>query len=337
MIAKFTSFKQKFDEKINFFLLYGENEALIEEVIEKLFKLNFSNNIFRYDEGELLEGIDGFNNLVFNRSLFEENQLIIIYRATDKIFGIISKIIDQKPSNLKIIIKSEILEKKSKLRNFFEKSKEALIIPFYEDNKQSLYFLAENFLKEKNISISPQKINFIIEKTNAKRKFLKNELEKISNYLVGKKEIDFEKLSKLINPNENHNIIELVDQCLSKNIKGTIQILNENNFSQDDSVLITRIFLKKLKKLLHLSKIFEKNKNIDETIFNARPPIFWKEKEIIKQQLLKQNKLEINKFIVEVNKIELQIKKNYNNSVRIILDFILSKCQKVINSNFSRY
>jgi len=337
MIAKFTSFKQKFDEKINFYLLYGENEALIEEVIEKLFKLNFSNNIFRYDEGELLEGIDGFNNLVFNRSLFEENQLIIIYRATDKIFGIISKIIDQKPSNLKIIIKSEILEKKSKLRNFFEKSKEALIIPFYEDNKQSLYFLAENFLKEKNISISPQKINFIIEKTNAKRKFLKNELEKISNYLVGKKEIDFEKLSKLINPNENHNIIELVDQCLSKNIKGTIQILNENNFSQDDSVLITRIFLKKLKKLLHLSKIFEKNKNIDETIFNARPPIFWKEKEIIKQQLLKQNKLEINKFIVEVNKIELQIKKNYNNSVRIILDFILSKCQKVINSNFSRY
>jgi len=285
----------------------------------------------------LLEGIDGFNNLVFNRSLFEENQLIIIYRATDKIFGIISKIIDQKPSNLKIIIKSEILEKKSKLRNFFEKSKEALIIPFYEDNKQSLYFLAENFFKEKNISISPQKINFIIEKTNAKRKFLKNELEKISNYLVGKKEIDFEKLSKLINPNENHNIIELVDQCLSKNIKGTIQILNENNFSQDDSVLITRIFLKKLKKLLHLSKIFEKNKNIDETIFNARPPIFWKEKEIIKQQLLKQNKLEINKFIVEVNKIELQIKKNYNNSVRIILDFILSKCQKVINSNFSRY
>jgi len=337
MIAKFTSFKQKFDEKINFFLLYGENEALIEEVIEKLFKLNFSNNIFRYDEGKLLEGIDGFNNLVFNRSLFNENQLIIIYRATDKIFGIISKIIDQKPSNLKIIIKSEILEKKSKLRNFFEKSKEALIIPFYEDNKQSLYFLAENFLKEKNISISPQKINFIIEKTNAKRKFLKNELEKISNYLVGKKEIDFEKLSKLINPNENHNIIELVDQCLSKNIKGTIQILNENNFSQDDSVLITRIFLKKLKKLLHLSKIFEKNKNIDETIFNARPPIFWKEKEIIKQQLLKQNKLEINKFIVEVNKIELQIKKNYNNSVRIILDFILSKCQKVINSNFSRY
>ena len=337
MIAKFTSFKQKFDEKINFFLLYGENEALIEEVIEKLFKLNFSNNIFRYDEGELLEGIDGFNNLVFNRSLFEENQLIIIYRATDKIFGIISKIIDQKPSNLKIIIKSEILEKKSKLRNFFEKSKEALIIPFYEDNKQGLYFLAENFLKEKNISISPQKINFIIEKTNAKRKFLKNELEKISNYLVGKKEIDFEKLSKLINPNENHNIIELVDQCLSKNIKGTVQILNENNFSQDDSVLITRIFLKKLKKLLHLSKIFEKNKNIDETIFNARPPIFWKEKEIIKQQLLKQNKLEINKFIVEVNKIELQIKKNYNNSVRIILDFILSKCQKVINSNFSRY
>ena len=337
MIAKFTSFKQKFDEKINFFLLYGENEALIEEVIEKLFKLNFSNNIFRYDEGELLEGIDGFNNLVFNRSLFEENQLIIIYRATDKIFGIISKIIDQKPSNLKIIIKSEILEKKSKLRNFFEKSKEALIIPFYEDNKQSLYFLAENFFKEKNISISPQKINFIIEKTNAKRKFLKNELEKISNYLVGKKEIDFEKLSKLINPNENHNIIELVDQCLSKNTKGTMQILNENNFSQDDSVLITRIFLKKLKKLLHLSKIFEKNKNIDETIFNARPPIFWKEKEIIKQQLLKQNKLEINKFIVEVNKIELQIKKNYNNSVRIILDFILSKCQKVINSNFSRY
>ena len=116
---------------------------------------------------------------------------------------------------------------------------------------------------------------------------------------------------------------ELVDNCLAKNKKKIDKILNENNFTNEDCILITRIFLNKSKKILKLSEIYEENKSIDLTISNARPPIFWKDKEITRQQLHKWSSKEIKVLIYKLNEIELLIKKNLNNSINLITNFIL--------------
>jgi DNA polymerase-3 subunit delta len=231
-----------------------------------------------------------------------------------------------------IIINSDNLDKKSKLRSFFEKDKNLVCIPFYPDNDQTMSQLAYNFLRSKNISISTSNINLIINKCGGDRQNLINELQKIEYFIKNGKKISIENISKLINLNENHSISELIDNCLIKNKKKIISILNENNFSNEDCIMITRSFIVKAKKLLALSIIFETNKNIDLTISSAKPPIFWKEKEITKQQIYKWKPENIKKLIYALSETELQIKKNINNSINLITDFILLQSSSATNN-----
>jgi DNA polymerase-3 subunit delta len=231
-----------------------------------------------------------------------------------------------------IILNSDNLEKKSKLRSFFEKDKKLICVPFYPDNDQTLSKLANNFLRDKKISISPSNINSIINKCSGDRETLINELKKVELFNKNGKKVNAESLSKLINLNENHSISELIDNCLVKNKKKIISILNENNFSNEDCVMITRSFIMKAKKLLTLSKTFEANNNIDLTISSAKPPIFWKEKEITKQQIYKWKPKNIKQLIYTLSETELQIKKNINNSINVITDFVLSLSSSETNN-----
>ena len=224
------------------------------------------------------------------------------------------------------------LKKKSKLRSIFEKDKRLVCVPFYPDNDQILSKLAYNFLKEEKIPISSSNMNLIVNKCNGDRQMLFNELQKIEYFAKNGKKITSEIISKLINLNENHSISELVDNCLAQNKKKIINILNENNFNNEDCIMIARSFLIKAKKLLVLSTTFEINKNIDLTISSAKPPIFWKEKEITKQQIYKWKSENIKELIYSLSEIELQIKKNINNSINLITDFILHQSSSETSS-----
>lgn len=313
----------KINQSINHLILfYGKNEGLKNEAINVLIK--DKNNISNYEEKEILDNESNFIENILSKSLFEQQKFILIKRATDKILKIIENLNSKNLEDTIIIVNSDNLEKKSKLRSFFEKDKTLICIPFYPDNDLTLSKLAYNFFKNKKILISPSSINLIVNKCSGDREKLVNELHKIEFFTKNGKKIDNVSISKLINLNENHSISELVDNCLAKNKRKTISILNENNFNNEDCIMITRSFISKAKKLLILSKTFETNKNIDLTISSAKPPIFWKEKEITKQQILKWNSRNIKQLIYSLSETELQIKKNINNSINLITDFILS-------------
>jgi DNA polymerase-3 subunit delta len=313
----------KINQSINHLILfYGKNEGLKNEAINVLIK--DKNNISNYEEKEILDNESNFIENILSKSLFEQQKFILIKRATDKILKIIENLNSKNLEDTIIIVNSDNLEKKSKLRSFFEKDKTLICIPFYPDNDLTLSKLAYNFFKNKKILISSSSINLIVNKCSGDREKLVNELHKIEFFTKNGKKIDNVSISKLINLNENHSISELVDNCLAKNKRKTISILNENNFNNEDCIMITRSFISKAKKLLILSKTFETNKNIDLTISSAKPPIFWKEKEITKQQILKWNSRNIKQLIYSLSETELQIKKNINNSINLITDFILS-------------
>jgi DNA polymerase-3 subunit delta len=304
-------------------LLYGKNEGLKNETLDILIK--DKSNISSYEEKEILDNENNFIENILSKSLFDPQKFFVIKRTTDKILKIIETLNLKNLEDTNIILNSENLEKKSKLRSFFEKDKRLICVPFYPDNDQTLSKLVYNFLRDKKISISPSNINLITNKCNGDREKLFNELQKIEHFSRNGKKIDSENISKLINLSENHSISELVDNCLAKNKKKIINILNENNFSNEDCIIITRSFLVKAKKLLILSKTFETNKNIDLTISTAKPPIFWKEKEITKQHIYKWKPKNIKILIYTLGEIELQIKKNINNSINLITDFILNQ------------
>jgi DNA polymerase-3 subunit delta len=312
----------KVNQKIHHLILfYGKNEGLKSEALNSLIKN--SRNTLSYEEKEILDNKNNFIESILSKSLFDQQKFIIIKRVTDKILDVIEILHSKNLEDTTIILSSENLEKRSKLRSFFEKDKKLICVPFYPDNDQTLSKLAYNFLRDKKISISPSNINLVINKCSGDRETLVNELQKIEYFVKNGKKINSENISKLINLNENHSISELIDNCLSKNKKKIISILNENNFSNEDCIIITRSFLIKAKKLLALSITFETNKNIELTISSAKPPIFWKEKEITKQQIYEWKPEYIRKLIYSLSEIELQIKKNINNSINIITDFIL--------------
>ena len=281
--------------------------------------------IYNYDEKQIKDEIEPFYENILSDSLFESNKVIIINRASDKICEIIKDLIDRNITNIKIIINAGILDTKSKLRSIFEKRKDLICIPTYPDNNETLSKLTYNFFKKENISISQENINMIVEKCNGDRSNLKNELNKVKNYTLNKKKISSKEILKLINLSENYGLSELIDNCLAQNKNKTIKILNENNYNTEDGILILRTFLAKAKRILKLATQLEENNDINKTINSAKPPIFWKDKEIVKIQLGKWKLKELKKLIKNINDIELEIKKNYNNSLYIISNFILEK------------
>ena len=322
-------------EKINLeysqlILFYGKNDGLKNEAIKRLIKEK--KTISNYEEKEILDNQDNFFENILTKSLFENEKIVIIKRATDKILKIIEEVADKNIIGTSIIINSEQLEKKSKLRSFFEKNKKFICAAFYPDTNQTLAKLTFDFIKKKKISISSENINLIVNRCNGDRETLFNELKKIEYYSKNKESITTEDIIKLTNLIENHSISELIDNCLAKNKKKIIYILNENKFNNEDCVLIIRTFLNKSKKILKLSSEFNENKNIDLTISSAKPPIFWKDKEITKQQIYKWSPQNIKKLIYKLTEIELQLKKNINNSINIVTDFILDQASSDVSN-----
>jgi len=309
----------------NFFLLHGKNEGLKNEIISKLASKNENIEILKLDEKQILENHGLFYDEILSNSLFNNQKLIIINQATDKILKNLESIYNKKINGLILVINSDSLEKKSKLRSFFEKDKKLICIPFYPDTTQILSFLANKFFKEKKISMSQLNINLIINKCNGDRQFLESELSKIELFLYKKKNIETYELSKLINLIENHSISELVDGCLINNSKKVSLILNENSFNNEDCIIIIKTFLTKTKKILKLANNYAKNNDLEMTVLEAKPPIFWKEKEVVKLQIQRWKPDILKKLISNINEVELELKKNSQSSLSILMNFIFEK------------
>ena len=317
-------------KNFNLFLFYGDNQGFKDEIVEKICQQKDLKKTL-YFEKEVLSNTENFLNSISTKSFFENEKIIVIKNATDKLKEIINDIYELQNPDITVILISDLLEKKSKLRNFFEKTNNVICIPFYPDEHKDLNIIANNFFKKKDIQISQQTINLIIDRANQSRQHLNNELQKIENFALNKKEIKDVDIIKLTNLGKNYEISELVETCLAKNQNKLLKIMNENHFSNEDVILILRIFLTKTKRLLNLAVNSKPNKNFDKAISNFRPPIFWKEKPYVKQQLINWSESKLKKLINEINEIELLSKKNSQISQSLLLNFIFENSKTVNN------
>lgn len=333
MIIKSFELKKNLKKKFKIYLLYGPNRGLIEDLVNEDLKPVFPKTLYNYTETEILANIDNFKVEIFNKSFFDNDKLIIISQTTDKILNMIQEIEDKKLDDVIIILKSENLDKKSKLRVYFEKNKKLIITPCYDDNYQSLFIILQNILLKHKIKISIQNINFIIEKSNGSRINLKNDLEKIVQFSKKNLSINFNNILKLISSSKDLNISELTDECLAFNKKKTITILNESSTSSENDLLILKSFLFKLKRLKKLKKELEKKNDTIQVINSYKPPIFWKDKELVKKQLSFWSLDKINVFIKKINYLEFQIKKNSQISSLLLYNLIIENLS--VSNNWS--
>lgn len=307
----------------NIFLFYGQNRALKNELIKCLTKKDQAKII--YEEIDILNKPELFYDEIFSKSFFETSKLIIINRSSDKIHNIIEDLLEKNVSDVIIILDAGLLEKKSKLRKLFEKDKSLICVPFYEDNKATLLGIANNFFSKKNIKVSYQNINLLVDKSKGDRKNLENELEKIEIFLTYKKTINTEDLNKLINLRNPHGFDEIADQLLAKNKLQLFKILNENILSDEDNISIIRTLLYKTKRLKTILENLRFNKNIDEIVSSYKPPIFWKDKDIIKQQIKKNSLDQVKILVKKINNLELLFKKNSMLPGKLLSNFILEQ------------
>jgi DNA polymerase-3 subunit delta len=314
-----------------YYLFYGENEGLKDETIKNLFEKNYQDKIQRYEEKEILDNTTNFFNGVLTKSFFDNEKLIIINRATDKIKETVEDLIEKNPEDIKIILNSKNLEKKSTLRKIFEKEKSIICVPFYEDNNQTLNSIISLFFRNKKIPISQQLINVLIERSRGDRKNLNNELEKIEAYSLNKKNLNLEEIIRLTNLADNYSASELVDHSLAKNTRKTVTILNENNYSDEDNIIIIRTLLAKLKRLVKIHELVDEKNNIEQAISASKPPVFWKDKPLVIQQIKSWKKEQLKNLIYKTNEIELLIKKNSTIAKNILSDFIINNSRKTNN------
>ena len=314
-----------------FYLFYGENEGLKEETIKNLFEKNYQDKTQRYEEKEILDNDKDFFNSVLTKSFFDNEKLIIINRATDKIKEIVEELIEKNPEDIQIILNAKNLEKKSNLRKFFEKGKLIVGVPFYEDNNQTLNSIVSLFFRNKKIPISQQLINILVERSRGDRKNLNNELQKIEVYSFNKKNLNLEEIIKLTNLADNYSASELVDHSLAKNTRKTVTILSENNYSDEDNIIIVRTLLAKLKRLVKIFELVDQKNSIEQAISACKPPIFWKDKPLISQQMRFWKKDHLKNLIYKTNEIELLIKKNSTIAKNIVSDFIIANSIKTNN------
>ena len=324
MIIKLFELRKNKKIKTSLNLIYGNNIGQKKQIINDYFISDFEGKVINYDEDYIINNTNDFISNILNQSLFEKEKILIINRATDKILKIILEIMEKDVKEIKIILESGILEKKSKIRSLFEKDKNLTCIPVYEDDNKSLGFIVQDFLKKNDIKFSQEIINVLIDRAKGDREYLKNELLKLESLLITKKNIDIEDIKKLTNLADNYSVFELTDNYLAKNLKKVSHILNENNYNSEDCILILRTILNKSKRLLKLKNQLNKNKNLDSVLSSFRPPIFWKEKEIVKKQMQSRSDDEVKKIIYKINDLERIMKKNSTNSLNFVSDFVLN-------------
>ena len=319
MILKYFELKNKRLSN-NIVLLYGTNDGLKDEIVNDIIQ-KFNCEISRYDEVDLLSKKEIFLSEIKNESLFSNERIVIISRVTNKITDFLNHLITSPLDNTLVILLSENLDKKSKLRQLFEKNKELICVPFYEDDERSLIKIANDFLLKEKFRISNESVNLLVQRAQGDRKNLKNELSKLKFLQLSKKNINIEDISKLSNLADNYSVFELTDNYLAKNSKRVSNILNENNFSYEDCILIIRTLLNRSKRLLKLITLYEANGSVDMAISSYKPPIFWKEKEVVKKQINSWSIGEIKKIIYRISDLEILIKKNSANSINFVSDF----------------
>ena len=327
MIIKTFEINKKKIDKQNFFLVYGENEGLKREVIQNLQK-NFNGNIDNYDEAQILVDKEIFYEKIFNQSFFDKEKIIIVNRCSEKIYELIENILEKNISGTKIILNANILEKKSKLRNLFEKNEELIVIPTYKDTSLNLLEIARKFFYNYKVSISQEAINLLVSRCNGDRGHLKSELDKVLIYMHGKKNINLEEIYKLTNLSENFSINELVDNSLSKNYQKTSEIINESNYKLEDGMIILRTFLQRAKRLLNIYEKQNNNVSFDSLINDYKPPIFWKDKPVVKKQLENWSKSKMEDLINNINKTETYLKKNSPIGLMLVFNFIYETSNK---------
>ena len=289
----------------NITLFYGENLGLKNDLKTQIINLNKGSEILRTSQEELIKDKRFLINEIENISLFEKNKIFFIENVNDKILELIKET-ENIISDRKIFLFSGILDKKSKLRNYIEKSKNCACVPCYADNEISIKKIINSKLNGYS-GLSPYNINLILDHTNLDRSKLNNELDKIIS-CFSNKNISSEKLEELLNAKTNVDFNKLKDEAFLGNKTNTNKLLANTVMDSEKNIFYLNIINQRLDKLMQIYK--HDSSKVEDAIDILRPPVFWKDKPNLTNQAKKWDKSKIRKMVDITFDLESKIKSN---------------------------
>ena len=328
MIFKSYILEQNLDgiSNLRMFLFYGENHGLKKEFKEKIKNSNKAQEILNFFQDEIIKNKNILLNEISNKSLFNDKKIIFINEVNEKLIDIINEV-SEIIQDEKIFLFADVLDKRSKLRDFFEKSKLSGITACYQDNEITF----RKIIMEKLGSfkgLSTEIINLIIQNTGLDRNKLNNEIDKITSCFNNMK-IDLKKVDLLLNTKTNSDFNLLKDAALNGNKINTNRLLADTVFEQENNIYYLNLINQRINKLNEIENLKSKNSNIELLISNLKPPIFWKDKPILIEQSKKWNKHKIQSALKKTYDTELEIKSN--SSIKkdlLIKNLIVDLCAK---------
>ena len=300
------------------FLFYGENQGLKKEFKDKIKKINEDKEVLNLFQNEIVKNKDILLNEILNKSLFVEKKIIFIYEADEKILEFIEEI-ENFLNEDKIFIFAEILDKRSKLRSYFEKSKNCGVTACYQDNEITIKNIIIQKLKG-YVGLTPQVINLILQNSGLDRNKINNEIDKITSFFPNKK-IELEAIDQLLNIRTNEDFNYLKDAALNGNKINTNRLLADTVFEPENNVYYLNSINQRINKLYEIDSCKKTNSNIESLIANLKPPVFWKDKTILIEQAKKWDKKKIKSALSKTYDVEIKIKSN--SSIR--KDLVLKK------------
>ncbi|MBL6857667.1 MAG: DNA polymerase III subunit delta [Pelagibacteraceae bacterium] len=313
-------------------LIYGENNGIKNDIKEDIKNKNKNLEILNFFENDLLKNDLLYENIA-NQSLFAKKKIIFIQEATDKIFNQFEECSQKYNSDNQIYIFANNLEKKSKIRQLFEKDKNLAIFACYEDNERTLINYISKELKGFK-GLTGEIINLIIDNSGMDRIIIKRELEKIKCFFIEKK-ISKNEVFEILNIKNNSDFNQIRDSALTGQKARTNKLLSETEISNDDAIFYLNILNYRIMRLHEIIAIIGNNKNNSEEILSTiKPPIFWKDKPIIMQQLKKWDKEKVKKTLLEIGEAEILMKKNYNLRNDIIIRNLIINLTNKASSSF---
>ena len=286
-------------------LFYGENQGLKEEFKKNIKEANKNNEKLNLLQDEIIKNENLLINEISNKSLFNNKKIIFIDQVNEKILNIIEEMAED-VSDEKIVIFAGNLDKKSKLRSYFEKSKLCGIVACYQDNEITIKKIITNKLSDYQ-GLSTQVINFIIQNTGLDRSKVNNEIEKIKSCFLEKK-INLEKIDLLLNIKTNDDFNKLKDEALKGNKIKTNKLLADTVFEPESNIYYLNSINQRINKLYEIEKLKQNNSNTETLVSSLKPPIFWKDKPVLIEQTNKWNENKIKKALEKTYTVELQIK-----------------------------
>jgi len=318
-------------------LLYGENQDLIKDLNEQILikfkdEQKIQKNIF---EEDIIKDPQNIINYFINGSLFDENKnILVIKNSSDKIIETLNKIKNNIDENT-IIINSEILLKNSKLRQFGEYDKLAVCIPCYQENKIDITRFLVQQLQINKIQLPEKQIEIIINSSSLKRSKIKEVIEKINLY-KNSKIITDQIIEEICTDMDLKKNDEIIDILLSKNEKNINEFISNMSNYEKNFIEIIIILKSFIIKILDIQKN-NKNLSIDERIERYKPPIFWKDKDRIKNILKTWNTNNLEKFLSNLNIIETEFKRNDLNQDTQFYYFLTQNLSKIAFKNTNNF